>query len=83
MSAMTRAMRRALRGISPALTINVEEVLSYRAEVLELRRTVEELKREIDELRRDSLRVAELGDVVVEQLAEVRAEARERSAERR
>ena len=62
------AMRWGWR-VSPETMAAVEELHAYRAEVAELRRAVAELRHEIDETRRDSLRVAELTDLVVERLA--------------
>ncbi|MET1016417.1 MAG: DUF6752 domain-containing protein [Leifsonia flava] len=56
--------------MSPDSMAAMEEVHAFREEVAELRKTVAELKREIDETRRDSLRVAELSDLVVLKLAE-------------
>lgn len=55
--------------VSPETMAAVEQLHAYRAEVAELRRAVAELRQEIDETRRDSLRVAELTDLVVERLA--------------
>ncbi|WP_448003857.1 DUF6752 domain-containing protein [Agromyces bauzanensis] len=62
------AMRWGWR-FSPETMAAVEQLHAYRAEVAELRHAVAELRREIDESRRDSLRVAELTDLVVERLA--------------
>ncbi|KQO99443.1 DUF6752 domain-containing protein [Leifsonia sp. Leaf264] len=55
--------------MSPDTMAAMEEVHAFREEVAALRKTVASLKREIDESRRDSLRIAELTDVVVEKLA--------------
>ena len=56
--------------MSPETMAAMEEVHAFREEVAELRKTVADLKREVDESRRDSLRIAELTDLVVQKLAE-------------
>lgn len=62
-----RERAKALRGRAPAATVEVRDL---RAEVDGLRRDLAELRAELDETRRDSLRVAQLTDLVEERLAQ-------------
>ncbi|WP_166997890.1 DUF6752 domain-containing protein [Paramicrobacterium fandaimingii] len=51
---------------APEGLVASEEIQSLRQQVADLQHEVERLKKDVDEARRDSLRIAELTDLVVE-----------------
>ncbi|MCW4457820.1 DUF6752 domain-containing protein [Microbacterium sp. MPKO10] len=54
---------------APEGLVASEEIQVLRRQVADLRLEVERLKKDVDEARRDSLRIAELTDLVVEKIA--------------
>lgn len=59
-----------LRRVFRVLPRRIRAILSLPGTVGDLQRQIDELRRENDQLRRDSLRTAELADLVVEKLSE-------------
>lgn len=51
---------------APEGLVASEEIQALRQQVADLQLEVERLKKDVDEARRDSLRIAELTDLVVE-----------------
>lgn len=51
---------------APEGLVASEEIQALHQQVADLQREVEQLKKDVDESRRDSLRIAELTDLVVE-----------------
>lgn len=71
MGFFTRGVVRAGWRLSPQTMVLVEELRTSRIEVSQLREEVDRLRREVDEARRDSLRIAELTDLVVDTLSKL------------
>ncbi|SEB36709.1 hypothetical protein SAMN04489806_0196 [Paramicrobacterium humi] len=67
---LKNVIRRAAWATAPQSMMVSEELQALRNEVLELRSEIERLTKEVDEARRDSLRIAELTDLVVTRLSE-------------
>lgn len=73
MGLFKRGFDRAGWRLSPQTMVLVEELRASRVEVSHLRAEVDRLRREVDESRRDSLRIAELTDLVVDTLSKLPA----------
>lgn len=54
---------------APEGLVASDEIQQLRQQVADLQGEVDQLKKSIDEARRDSLRIAELTDIVVENLS--------------
>ncbi len=67
MGIMNRLKRLAWTA-APEGMVASEEIQDLRQQVSDLKYDVERLKKEVDEARRDSLRIAELTDLVVDRL---------------
>lgn len=66
---MMSGLKRIVWTAAPEGLVASEEINDLRQQVDGLTHDVERLKKEVDEARRDSLRIAELYDLVVESLS--------------
>lgn len=69
MSVVRGFLGKVARRLMPETMATLQQAGTVRRELEELRARVDELQAEIDESRRDSLRVAELTDIVMTRLS--------------